>query len=98
MWFLIKVFEIVSSDTCLGCTCFAVLSCIWEMGRQRMCGPNLAVTTSTEMSVIPSHTDDLTARCVTKKSQVLSCVLVHSYPIYSYLLRFSFSSSIEISA
>ena len=70
-WFLIKVFKIVFSDTCLGCTCFAVLSCIWEMDRQRMCGPNLAVTTSTEMSVIPSHTDDLTARCVTKKSQVL---------------------------
>ena len=74
-WFLIKVFKIVFSDTCLGCTCFAVLSCIWEMDRQRMCGPNLAVTTSTEMSVIPSHTDDLTARCVTKKSQVLYSII-----------------------
>ena len=36
-----------------------------------MCEPNLAVTTSTEMSVILPHAENYTSRCVTKKSQVL---------------------------
>ena len=58
--FLIKVFKIVFSDTSVGCTCVCcVVVYLGDGGGQRMCEPNLAVTTSTEKSGIPSHTQTL---------------------------------------